>query len=409
VGHFETIFLPELLMNRLFASVFALGLFASEHAEPIEKTAIFFDETVLHQVDIIVAPEILADLEASIDTDIRVPATITYDGNTVTDAGIRRKGFIGSVQSIDEKSGFSIKLNEFVQGQDILDVKKFTLDNAVQDPSFMSAHVGYELWRRAGIPSQRTAFARVNFNGEYVGVYVVNEAATSEFLETNFSDGTGNLYEGILFVDVTDVDEIDLDTNTDINDRSDLIALRDVVLNSPDEQFLQDVSQLLDIDAFLSYWGMELLTYHWDGYAQFPSPFSNGCCSPNNYYAYHEPATDLIYFMPHGIDQLFQDINRDVTDPPAPQALLATRLFAQAEIRQQLADKIRFLLSDAWDPSVLEVRMDAAFALIQESVLEFDRNPNFNPNNFEPAKENVRFYLQNRPQIVLDQLEAAGL
>jgi spore coat protein H len=396
-------------MKRLLSLLALLGSMACENTgEKPDESDIFFDEAVLHQVDIVVAPEILPDLEASIDTDIRVPATITYDQNTVSNAGIRLKGFIGSVQPVAQKPGFSIKLNEFVQGQKILDVKKFTLDNAVQDPSFMSAHIGYELWRRAGIPAQRTAFARVNLNGEYVGVYVVNESVTSDFLDKNFNDGVGNLYEGILFVDVTDVDEIDLDTNEEINDRSDLIALRDVIQNVPDAEFVQEVSQLVDLDAFLSYWAMELLTYHWDGYAEFPSPFSTQCCSPNNYYVYHEPASNLIYFMPHGIDQLFQDINVNVTNPPAPLASLASRLFTQTEIRQQLADKMRELLSGAWDAAALEPRMDAAFALIQESVLEFDRNPNFDPNSFEPAKENVRLFLQNRPQIVLDQLTAAG-
>ena len=376
-------------------------------AEP-DETDQFFDEAILHQVEITVAPENLAGLEASIDTDIRVPANIVYDQIPATAIGIRLKGFIGSVQEVSEKPGFSIKLNEFVEGQKILGVKKFTLDNAVQDPSFMSAHVGYELWRRAGIPAQRTAYARVTLNGEYVGVYVVNESVTSDFLEKNFDDGAGNLYEGILFVDVTDVEEIDLDTNEDINNRADLIALRDAIENTPDDQFIQEVSNLVDLDAFLAYWAMELLTYHWDGYAEFPSPFSNQCCSPNNYYAYHEPTRNKIIFMPHGIDQLFQDININVTAPPAPLASLATRLFNQPTIRQQLADKIRELLVTAWDAPILEARMDAAFTLIQSSVLEFDRNPNFNPGAFEPRKEGVRLFLQDRPQIVLDQLEAAG-
>jgi spore coat protein H len=400
----------RLYMKNALGCLVLLGVMACDgNPNAPDETDLFFDETVLHQVDITVSPENLAALDASIDTDIRVSANIVYDQLPATNIGIRLKGFIGSVQDLSEKPGFSLKLNEFVQGQDISGVKKFTLDNAIQDPSFMSAHVGYELWRRAGTPAQRTAYARVTFNGEYFGVYVVNESVTSDFLEKNFADGAGNLYEGIFHVDVTDVDTIDLDTNEDINDRADLRALAEVINNTPDEQFVQEVSALVDLDAFLSYWAMELLTYHWDGYAEFPSPFSNQCCSPNNYYAYHEPTRNKIIFMPHGIDQLFQDINVDVTDSPAPLATLATRLFDQPEIRQQLADKIRVLLVTAWDAPVLEARMDAAFSLIQSSVLEFDRNPNFDPNSFEPRKENVRQFLQNRPQIVLDQLEAAGL
>jgi spore coat protein H len=398
----------EALMKSVWLFLVLFAMMSCELNEKPDEADLFFDPTVLHQVEITVASEHLAALDASIDTDIRVSANIVYDQLPASNIGIRLKGFIGSVQEVSEKPGFSIKLNEFVPGQKILGVKKFTLDNAVQDPSFMSAHVGYELWRRAGTPAQRTAYARVTFNGEYVGVYVVNESVTSDFLEKNFQDGTGNLYEGIFRVDVTDVEIIDLDTNTDINDRADLIALREVIDNTPDQQFVQEVSNLVDLDAFLSYWAIELLTYHWDGYAEFPSPFSNQCCSPNNYYAYHEPTRNKIIFMPHGIDQLFQNININVTAPPAPLATLAVRLFNQPEIRQQLADKIRVLLVTAWDAPVLEARMDAAFSLIQSSVLEFDRNPNFNPDSFEPSKENIRQFLRERPQLVLEQLEAAG-
>src|SRR5688572_6190166 len=119
-----------------------------------DDTVRFFDPTVLHEVNIVVASE---DFDLLIPGQVdRIPCTFTYDGVTKEDVGIRVKGGFGSLQDINGKPGFSIKTNEFVQGQEILDMRKFTLDNAVQDPSFLSARVGHEIFRAAGVQTSRT-------------------------------------------------------------------------------------------------------------------------------------------------------------------------------------------------------------------------------------------------------------
>jgi spore coat protein H len=372
--------------------------------QPICDTGkVLFDEAVLHTVELSVDAANLVGLTPGNET--RVSANLIFDGNPVDNVGIRIKGFIGSVQDINGKPGFSVKLNEFVPGQDLFGVKKFTFDNSIQDPSFLSEHIGYELWRRAGVPAQRTSYARLTFNGTYYGVYVVNESVNANFLARNFDGGEGNLYEGVFGIDVLDVDTIDIDTNEDINDRSDLQALADIIVNVPDNQFVAAVSEVIDLDAFLRYWAIEALTYHWDGYAEFGT---FGCCSPNNYYIYHEPTLDKIFFLPHGIDQLFQDISVNVMNPPSPGASLATRLFAISEARVRYAAAIREVLASAWDADVLGARLEAALSLIQSSVLEADHNPNFNSNDFLPSVQRVRDYLQQRPQIAEQQLIDAG-
>lgn len=399
-------------MSRRPAFLMCFWLFIGCQGEPnlpppifVDESAVVFDTTVLHEVELIVAPEFLDDLVPG--NEVRVPATIIYDGVRVENVGIRLKGLFGSVQNLDGKPGFSVKFNEFVEGQKLFGLKKFTLNNAIQDPSFVSEHLGYEIWRRAGVPAPRTAHARLTFNGEYFGVYVVKESINSTFAKQNFEDGSGNIYEGTFRVDVTDTDVIDLDSNTEINDRSDIIALSDIILSSPDETFLEDISALVDLDEFMTYWAVEALTYHWDGYG-VAQP-ANGCCSPNNYIIYFEPSLGRFFFLPHGADQLFQDLNVNVLTPPSPVASLATRLFAFEEIRQRLADEIRRVLVKAWDAEALEARMDAAIELIEDSVLEFDRNPNFNPQNFPNAVESRRRFLRERPAIALENLANAGL
>jgi spore coat protein H len=391
-------------MTRSVALTLGLCLLAACNGEPPggdpDESDKVFDPAVLHQVEITVAPENLPQLTPG--NEERISADVVFDGIEAKNIGIKLKGFIGSVQDLNGKPGFSIKLDEFVQGQEIFGVRKFTLDNSIQDPSFVSQHVGYEIWRRAGVPAPRTAFARVNFNGEYFGVYLVHESQNKDFLERNHADPDGNLYEGVFGVDVVDIVELDLETNEEQNDRADVEALADIILNTPDDQLVAAVEAKVDVDEFLRFWAVEVLTYHWDGYAQFGT---FGCCSPNNYYIYHDPTRDKFVFSPHGADQLFQDVSVNVTNPPSPGASLATRLFVHPEIQQRLAAAIRGALSEAWDVAELTERIDAAEALISPSVAEFDR---FRGQGFVPNTGFVRSFLVQRPQIAIDQLIGAG-
>ena len=372
-----------------------------------DDTVRFFDQSILHEVEITVSAADFARLVPG--QEDRVPCTFTYDGVTTEQVGVRLKGGFGSLQDITQKPGFSIKTNEFVPGQEVLDMRKFTLDNAVQDPSFLSARLGHEIFRAAGVPTSRTAYTRVTVNGEYYGVYVVVESYNSDFLERHFTDNSGNLYEG--GGDPVNVQSLDLDSNQEINDRSDLEALRDVLVNASNEQLLGALSEVVDLDAFFTYWAIEALAYHWDGYAVTGGtlPFPLECCSPNNYNLYHEPSLDKLYFMPHGIDSLFIDVNVDVLGGPSANSSLPTRIFATQEGRERLAEKLRFVLDVAWDVPTLEALADESIDLIRDSVEEFDRNPNFSLGAFEADIQNKKSFLSQRPAIVEAQLTAAGL
>jgi spore coat protein H len=371
-----------------------------------DDTLRFFDQSIIHEVKITVSAADFAKLIPGADE--RVPCTFTYDGVTKEQVGIRLKGGFGSLQDITQKPGFSIKTNEFIPGQEVLDMRRFTLDNSIQDPSFLSAHIGHEIFRAAGVTTSRTAYTRVTLNGEYFGVYLAVESYNDDFLARNFADNTGNLYEGA--GDPINLEDLDLDSNQDINDRSDLEALREVLVGASNEQLLGALSEVVDLDAFFTYWAVEALTYHWDGYAVTGGtlPFPLECCSPNNYNLYHEPSLDKLYFMPHGIDNLFIDVNVDVLDGPSVNSSLPTRIFATQEGQARLVEKIRLALDVAWDIPTLEALADDSIKLIRASVEEGDRNPNFNLGNFEQDIQNKKSFLNQRPAIVEAQLTAAG-
>ncbi len=363
-----------------------------------------FDETVLHYVDLTVAAEHLSSLVPG--EDARVPARLVFDDVTLEDVGLRLKEGLGSRQPLEGKPGFNLKTNEFVKGQKIHGVKKFTLNSAIQDPTFLSEHVAYDLWRRAGVEARRTALARVTFNGEYFGVYVVAESYDDGPVDRAFDSG-GNLYEGVPGVDLTDPYGLDLDTNDEANDRSDLEALADVLESEPDATFSTALGQHLDVDAFLTYWAVESLVVHWDAYAgQNHGSFFEPDFLPNNWYAYRDPGSARFHFLPHGADQCFvrPAWHAPVDAAPSPRALLAVRCLADPGLLERFRARVREILDRAWDVTSILGRIRACVSLIEGSVVEGDR---FQPRSVADFRRSIREleqFIGERAQAVRGQL-----
>ena len=95
-----------------------------------------FDSRVTHEIAFEIAPEDLPKLQYGVDE--RVSARMTFDGRTLESVGVRLKHGFGSFRSLDQKAGFSIKTDEFVDDRLLNGVARFTLGNAVWEPSFVT-------------------------------------------------------------------------------------------------------------------------------------------------------------------------------------------------------------------------------------------------------------------------------
>ena len=262
---------------------------APSDAEVIDPGVQVFDRDVLHEVSIMVAPSDLPSLDER--TDTRVPATLVFDGVTLTQVGVRNKGAT-SFQPVAQKPGFSIKLDEFVQGQKLNGLKKLVLNNTVQDPTWCNEILTYDTYRKAGLPAPRVAHAIVSLNGEPKGIYTISEAINAQFLAHHYGAefDQGNLYEGPW--DFTkSVDEVDLkDEVEEMRSRDDLRALTDVVLSEADATYPDRLATVLDVDQFILGYAIDVVTVAWDGYAY----------DAWNFYLYDHPGDNRFVFLPSG-------------------------------------------------------------------------------------------------------------
>lgn len=268
-----------------------------------KASAAFFDEGVIPEIRIELSPEQLKKLRENNKAYVlcTITETITTMGQkketTYTDVGIKLKGAAGSFRGIDDRPALTLNVDKFHKGQSFHGLDKFHLNNSVQDGSLLCELISGHLFRQVEVPAARASHARVWFNKRDLGIYVLKEGFDTTFLRNYFDKGTGNLYDGGFCREIDQPLEKDAGKGPD--DHSDLKALR-AACAIPDLAKRQaELEKLLDVDQFLRFAAMEMLTCHWDGY----------CRSRNNYRLYFNAANGKAIFFPHGMDQMFGDAN----------------------------------------------------------------------------------------------------
>ena len=320
-------------------------------------------------------------------------ATVTVDGETHADVGVRKKGFVGS-QS-DTKPALKLRFDKYVDGQSLGGVmERMTLNNSIQDPSMVNTCLSYRVFAAAGSPAPRCNFATVSVNGKDLGLYVHVEEMKAPFLSRHFESAEGNLYEGTVS-DFTPTHRgtIEKKTNTDAADWSDIDAVV-AALQDPSDAGLKALGEIVDLDRFLSFWATEVLVGHWDGYAG----------DRNNYHFYRETDSPFV-FIPWGADDTFHlrdDPNPfdNISNPP-PSVLALTaipnRLYNDGDWRVEYVARLKEILDTVWDEEDLLAAVDEMAAIVQQHA---------QPEAKEAAAadtERVRkFILKRRGEILAD-------
>ena len=298
--------LKRLAISLVWVAGAARGL--AQAAEPPPPTippgkkaaasAEFFGDGIVRVFQIELTP-------AGLDSVARSPRTyvsgrVKEGGKVYTNVAVHLKG-MGSFRPVDDKPSFALKFNQFVTHCNYRGMTRLMLNNSVQDGGCISELLATGLFRDAGVPAARVAHARVLLNGRDLGLYTAIEAMNKPFLKHWFVDHDGNLYEGYLR-DITSRLEQDNGADSSQSDVRALLAACRVADAAPR---FQRLSQRLDVDRFASFAAMEMLTAHWDGYT----------LKANNYRVYHDPTSDRMVFIPHGMDAAFRRLNVPVTPP----------------------------------------------------------------------------------------------
>lgn len=286
--------------------------------------------------------------------------TVREGEKTYPRVAMHLKGAIGSFRSIDKNPALTLNFDKHVPAQRFHGLKKISLNNSVQDSALVSERFTRELFRRAGIPSPRAGFATVKLNGRDLGVYILVEGYNRQFLKQHFDNTEGNLYDCGL------AQEIDTDgqqpVNTGQNPR-DQAHLKQLIEAAREPEFatrLARLERVLDVEHFVTLTALDVMLVNWDGYA----------LNRNNYRMFHDTKSDRLIFLPHGLDQTFQ--NPEFNLLPRMPGLVARALLETPEGRRRYLDRVAQLTDQLFYRNALTNRIQQIAAAPQRELAARD-------------------------------------
>ncbi len=286
-----------------------------------------------------------------------VRATVKEEGVVYDDVAVHLKGSIGSFREVDDKPDLTLDFNRFNAQQKFHGLRRIYLNNSVEDPSYCNELLGSEMFRAAGVPAPRVAHAVVTLNGRRLGLYVLKEGFTEDFLGCYFKQVGGNLYEP---GDGHDVNQR-LKRNSVVapkQDRGALAALADAALEADVSKRWPRLEQTLDMDQFMDFMAMEVMICHRDGY----------CLARNNYRVYHDLDSDKMVFIPHGMDQLFG--NPNATWLPHMAGLVAKSVMETTEGQRRYRVNFASLFTNLFRVRMLQGRVDQIVAGLRPAITD---------------------------------------
>ena len=313
-----------------------------------------YDTSVLHRIEIVIAPD---DARTILNrTDDRVRCTFTFDGVVLKDVGVRQAGgTFNRFVPLEGKPTLSLKFDDFVEGQELHGLEKIVLKDGRQDTGLVGEHLTYEVYRRAGIAAPMTAHAHVTINGLDSGIYVMREPINRDFLTRNFGRpfSHGNLYELSYRPDpMTSPREIRLkDELEQKRTRTELVGASDAVMNASPDTFAAAVSKYLDLERYITFYAVEAVTSNYDGFS----------FNTKNAYLYAHPGDGRLVTIPYGADSSFWAIAQitKIRSPFQPaRSALPRRIQSVPELAQKFKDEVaRIGREPIWDKQVLHSRL----------------------------------------------------
>ena len=324
-----------IIANTVIASQLTLDdIFPTDRLLDVQITVAEEDwDTIRHQTRTFAsALDVRRKTEAIESPYTYVDASVTIDGVSFPEVGVRKKGFLGSLN--DYRPSLKIRLNHVDKKASIQGLTNLTLNNNQQDESLVSQFMGYALFNAAGLPAPRCAYAKVTVNGVNLGIYSHVESIRKPLLRRAFGNDRGTWYEGP-YVDFYEgwLGSFEFKRGNDKTGREKIQRLIKV-LESESEDIEGAIGELVDLDSFYTYWAVEGLLGFWDGYSG----------NNNNFFIYLNPETDKFHFIPWGADSLFVKYSKleHQYDPLAPLSvktggLIAHKLYQLQSGRERYA------------------------------------------------------------------------
>jgi len=235
-----------------------------------------------------------------------VKADLRVDGLEFKAVGLRYKGnfsFTSSSASAPLFANFKMKIDTHGTRGSWDGEKTFNFHAGVIDTSKMRDAIAYHVFRAAGVPAPRTAFAELVFtvpgiyNEVSAGLFTIVEDVNRKFLERVLPPGTGLLMKpegmrgGMQSLGDTwapYVPTLRPDRDATPAEQARVMAFGALISQPDVARFRAGIGSFIDVDAFLRFIAVHALIVNNDSYLR----------GGHNFYIYLDPSSNKFQFIP---------------------------------------------------------------------------------------------------------------
>ena len=312
-----------------------------------------------------------------------VHADLEFGGQQIKDMGIRYKGngtFMESRGSL--KRSLKIDLGKYDKGRKMSGVSRLNLHNNVTDASWMNEPLAYRLFRDAGVPAPRTAYARVyvtvpgKYDQQYFGLYSLVEEIDRHFAGEFLGGGMGAIFKPVtqdLFGDLGDDwknynQSYDPKTNLSAEQKSRVMEFSKLVTSGSDADFSSKLADYVDLEKFARFMAVNV------GLANFDSILDMG----QNFYVYLDDKTHRFQFLPWDLDHSFgqfgmrgtreQRENLSINHPWSGQNRFLERVFKVEAFKKLYLARLDEFNKTIFQPARIYQQVDDLAVVIRPAV-----------------------------------------
>jgi len=352
-----------------------------------------------------------------------LPATLTMDGKTYPNVGVRYKGQTSYQRVTSDKKSFNVTMDYLDPDQDLKGYETLNFNNSFEDNSYMR-EVFYENITRKYGPSLKATFVNLYINGVNWGLYPHIQGLDGEYIKEWFlsNDGTrwrceraagpgtppgGGAPGGSGFgAGTSSLNYLGEDTSLykphytlkrteQSNPWADLVRVTRV-LNSSTQ--MDSLNKVLDVDRALWFLAKEILFGDDDSYVN-----KGGM----DYYVYYDAETGRLTPLEYDANSIMQnntstwDIFLKENDNRFP---LCNKLFKIPALRQRYLAHVRTMAQDIFNEANYVPRINQYFNLI-DSLVQKDNKKLMTYSQFVTGKEGIKTWMNNRRNFVLNHTE----
>ena len=243
------------------------------------------------------------------DFGVDIPATVTVDGNSFEDVGVRFRGN-SSFFTVQEgqKRSLNLSFDWANKSQDLYGYRTLNLLNSHSDASFLRLAL-YSKIARNYIPTPKASYVHVVINGESWGVYVNEEQFNSDFTKEHFGSTGGSRLKsppggdgGASFTyngeDKSAYAAYEWKTKQTDEALADLINATRTIKEAKKGEIESKVDEVLSIDRVMWFLAIDNVLLDMDGY------HARGA----DYVIYQEPKFDRFHILPYDNNETFRAV-----------------------------------------------------------------------------------------------------